>query len=133
MDTNLLILLFVFALIALVLLVNLLKVFVNLFTHKVSSDTLEEDPFVHEVHLEIEKKIRPHMNSLEGIYHKSASEEKTLSDFVFSVSQEQLSELIQKDEAVVQKEIEKYCSAYENAECKESFCLEGSGISCGKV
>jgi hypothetical protein len=137
MDINLIFVYFIFGLIAFVLLLNIFKLFFNVLKKKAPTEVIEEypeiDPFIEEVRSEIETKIRPHMNSLEGIYHKSGSEEKALSDFIFSVSQEKLSSVIEKDEALVHKEIENYCSAYENAECKESFCLEGSGISCGKL
>jgi hypothetical protein len=64
------------------------------------------------------------------MYEKSASKASTLSAFVFSVFKDKFSTHIEKDEKLVEEEICKCCSEYEGAECKESFCLEGSGLSC---
>jgi len=110
---------------------NLIKVFMNIFSKK-ENVIEEEDPFVSEVRLDIKEQVKPHLTSLEGMYEKSESKAETLGAFVFSVFKDKFSSHIEKDEKLVEKEICNCCSEYEGAECKESFCLEGSGLSCPK-
>jgi len=129
------IILIVFSLIGLVLLVNIFNVFTNIFGSS-NSNSVEEfeedDPLRDEIRSEINDQIKPHLNSLEGMYEKSGSEEKSFSAYVFNKVKEKLAPLIEKDKKLVEDEICKCCSDYEGADCKENFCLDGSGISCEK-
>jgi len=121
---------------AILLFLNLIQVFVNIFSGKKSSkaptkeEEEKEDPFVSEVRSDIETEVKPHLTSLEGMYKKSDSKEKSFGAFVFSVFKDKFASHIEKDEKLVEEEICKCCSEYENAECKESFCLEASGLAC---
>ncbi|HHD75728.1 MAG TPA: hypothetical protein ENK82_02055 [Campylobacterales bacterium] len=133
MDISILVTYAIFLLIALILLVNVFKVFLNLIRNDRNSMSVEEDPIVAEIRSEVDTQVRPHLKSLEGMYEKSGTEEKTLSSFVFSVVKDKLSSYLESHEENVHNEINRCCSEYESAECKESFCLEGSGISCSKV
>ena len=130
------IILIVFSLIGLVLLVNIFNVFTNIFgsSNSNSVEEFEEDdnPLRDEIRSEINDQIKPHLNSLEGMYEKSGSEEKSFSAYVFNKVKEKLAPLIEKDKKLVEDEICKCCSDYEGADCKENFCLDGSGISCEK-
>ena len=132
------IMLVVFALIGLVLLINIFKVFSNIFGDSNSSNVEEEDvedanPLRDEIRNEINEKVKPHLNSLEGMYEKSENDAKSFSAYVFDKVKEKLSPLIEKDEKLVEEELCKCCGDYEGAECKENFCLDGSGISCGNA
>jgi hypothetical protein len=128
--------LIVFVLIGLVLLINIFKVLGNIFGGSNSSneedmDEIEEDnPLRDEIRDEINEKIKPHLNSLEGMYEKSENDAKSFSAYVFDKVKEKLAPLIEKDEKLVEEEVCKCCGEYEDAECRESFCLDGSGISC---
>jgi hypothetical protein len=124
----------VFALIGL-LLINVFKVLSNIFGGSSSSsdeedDYEEENPLRDEIRSEINEKIKPHLNSLEGMYEKSGTEDKTFSAYVLDKVKEKLAPLIEKDEKLVEEEVGKCCGDYESADCKENFCLDGSGISC---
>ena len=115
---------------AVLLFINLIKIFMNIFSRQTSISKKEEDPFRSEVRSDIEEQVRPHLTSLEGMYAKSSSNKSTLGAFVFSVFKDKFSKYIEKDEKLVEEEICKCCAEYEDAECKESFCLESSGLSC---
>ncbi|CAA6798983.1 MAG: Unknown protein [uncultured Sulfurovum sp.] len=127
-----------FLLIGMILFLNVIKIFSNIFSRPKSlvqseiteTPEVEEDPLVSELRLNIDEQVRPHLTSLEGMHNKTNASQDTLSSFVFSVFEDKLSDYVQKDKKMVEEEIAKCCSAYEGAECKESFCLEGSGISC---
>ena len=128
----------VFVLIGVILLINLYNVLVSTFIGTPSSveddyDEEEANPLLSEVRSEIDEKVRPHLHSIEGMYEKSEVPEGTsFSSYVLGVVKEKLSPLMEKDEKLVEEEIINTCSAYEGADCKENFCLEGSGISCSK-
>ena len=124
----------VFALIGLVLLINIVQVFTNIFggskPSAVVEEVEEENPLRNEIRSEINEKIKPHLNSLEGMYEKSENDAKSFSAYVLDKVKEKLAPLVEKDEKLVEEEICKCCSDYEGADCKENFCLDGSGISC---
>ncbi len=124
----------VFALIGLVLLINIFTVFLNIFgTSKgsnVEEELEEEDPLREEIRSEINEKVKPHLNSLEGMYEKSENDAQSFSAYVFEKVKGTLAPLMEKDEKLVEEEVCKCCGDYEGAECKENFCLDGSGISC---
>jgi hypothetical protein len=126
------IMLVVFSLIGLILLVNIFKVFTNIFggSNSKVEEVEEENPLRDEIRSEINEKIKPHLNSLEGMYEKSGTEDKTFSAYVLDKVREKLAPLIEKDEKLVEEEVCKCCGDYEGADCKENFCLDGSGISC---
>ena len=130
------VLIIVFALIVVVLLMNVFKVFTNIFGVSKSSvkeeELEEENPLRDELRSEIDKNIKPHLNSLEGMYNKSETGDIGFSSYVLGMVKEKLSPFVEKDEKLVEEEICKCCSDYESAECKEDFCLEGTGISCQK-
>ncbi|CAA6805672.1 MAG: Unknown protein [uncultured Sulfurovum sp.] len=135
MDINTLLIYGVFTLIGIVLFLNVIKVFSNILSTPkkvVSKEELEEAALVSDLRLEIDEQVKPHLTSLEGMYKKSNSTAATLGSFVFSIFKDKLSTYVEKDEKMVEEEICKCCSDYEGAECKESFCLEGSGLSCPK-
>ena len=134
MDNNM-VLYGIFILIVVVLFLNVIKVFINLFTRsKRKKEVMAEvNTLREEIREEINKKVKPHLTSLEGMYEKSESSEKTFSSFVFSAFKDKLSTVIGKNEKLVESEICKCCGEYEGSECKESFCLESSGISCPKA
>ena len=136
MDTSSMVLYIIVAFFTILLFINLVKVFMNIFSREESMSMKkenpleEENPFRSEVRADIEEQVRPHLTSLEGMYEKSTSTASTLGAFVFSVFKDKFSSHIEKDEKLVEEEICKCCSEYEGAECKESFCLESSGLSC---
>jgi hypothetical protein len=67
------------------------------------------------------------------MYQKSEETDGiSFSSYVLGVVKEKLSPLIERDEKLVEEELFSTCSAYEGADCKENYCLEGSGISCSK-
>ena len=112
----------------------LLAIKLNLTTPKkvASQEDLAQAALVSDLRTEIDEQVKPHLTSLEGMYNKSNSTATTLGSFVFSIFKDKLSSYVEKDEKMVEEEICKCCSDYEGAECKESFCLEGSGLSCPK-
>lgn len=115
--------------VGIILFLNIIKIFVNIFTRpKVIKS--EENPLQKEIREEVKEIVKPHLTSLEGMYEKSNSDASSFASFVFSVVKDKFSKYLEKDEALVESEICKCCGDYEGAECKESFCLEGSGISC---
>jgi len=130
MDISTLVLYIIVAFFVILLFINLIKVFMNIFSRQKAVTMREKDPFRAEVRLDIKEQVRPHLTSLDGMYEKSESKVATLASFVFSVFKDKFSTHIEKDAKLVEEEIEKCCSEYEGAECKESFCLESSGLSC---
>lgn len=133
MDINSLVVYIIFALVAVVFLLNMFKVLLNIFGNKKPKVVKELDPVVSEVRSQVNEEVRPHLNSLEGMYEKSASKEATLGSFVQSVFKDKFSAYTGKEQKIVEAEIDKCCADYEGAECKESFCLESAGISCPKT
>ena len=115
-----------------IILLNIIKIFINIFTRpKVKKEEL--DPLQKEIREEVNEVVKPHLTSLEGMYEKSNSDASSFASFVFSVVKDKFSKYLEKDEALVESEICKCCGDYEGAECKESFCLESSGISCSNA
>ena len=131
MDINSLVLYILFSIIFIVFFLNIIKVFINIFSRP-KKIIKEENPLRVKIRSDIDTQLRPHLRSLDSMYEKSGSSASTLGSFVFSVFKEKFSSHIEKDEKMVEEEICKCCSEYEGAECKESYCLEGSGLSCPK-
>jgi hypothetical protein len=124
----------IFAIIGIIFFLNVITVIINVFTKKkIKKEKVEEvNPLRDEIRTEINEKVKPHLSSLEGMYEKSNSSENTFSAFVLSVFKDKFSNYVEKDEQLLESEMCKCCSDYEGSECKESFCLEGAGISCPK-
>jgi len=119
----------VVAIIGTILFLNFIKIFINIFNKpKITKKIIEENLFRDELRSEINEKVKPHLTSLEGMYSKSNSTESSFSAFVLSIFKDKL--VKNNNEKLLENEISKCCNDYEGAECKESFCLEGSGISC---
>ena len=114
------------SIVGVMLFLNIIRVFVNIFTRPKK----ELNPLQKEIREEVNEIVKPNLTSLEGMYKKSDSDASSFSSFVFSAVKDKFSKYLEKDEALVESEICKCCNDYEGAECKESFCLEGSGISC---
>ena len=120
-----------FGILGIILFLNFIKVLMNVFRNIfLKPKAKEPDPLQEEIREEVNKLVKPHLNSLEGIYAKSSSEESSFSAFVLSIFKEKFPTFREKNEKLLESEICKCCGEYEGAECKESFCLEGSGISC---
>ena len=120
----------VFILIAVVLFFNVIKVIINIFT---SSSPIEEvNPLRDEMRDEVNEKVRPHLHSLEAMHKNGDESDKKFGTFVFGLFKDKFSNYVEKDEQLLESEICKCCSEYEGSECKEEFCLDGSGISCNK-
>jgi len=120
-----------FGILGIILLLNIIKILMNVFRNIFLKPKAKVvDPLQEEIQQEISKSVKPHLNSLEGMYAKSNSEKSTFSAFVLSIFKEKFPTLREKNEKLLESEICKCCGDYEEAECKESFCLEGSGISC---
>ena len=117
------------AIVGVILFLNIIKVFINIFTRPKAKKE-EVNPLQQQIRDEVNEVVKPNLTSLEGMYEKSNSDASSFSSFVFSVVKDKFSNYLEKDEALVESEICKCCGDYEGAECKESFCLEGSGISC---
>ena len=112
--------------VGIILFLNIIKIFINIFTRPKK----EINPIQKEIRAEVNEIVKPNLTSLEGVYEKSNSDASSFATFVFSSVKDKFSKYLEKNEALVESEICKCCGDYEGAECKESFCLEGSGISC---
>jgi len=127
----------IFAIVGIILLLNIFNILVNVFRNiflkpktVVPAKVEEVDPLQGEIQSELNKSLKPHLNSLEGMYAKSGTSESSFSAFVLSIFKDKFPTFREKNEELLESEICKCCGDYEGAECKESFCLEGSGISC---
>ena len=121
----------IFTLIGLILLVNVFQVIANMFTRAKESKG-KSNPLRDELRKEINIKVRPYLNSLEGMHAKSTEKETKFSTYVYGLVKDTFSSYAVRDKKMVEEEICKCCNDYESAECKEEYCLEGSGISCKK-
>ena len=122
-----------FGILGIILLLNFIKILMNVFRNIfVKPKAKESDPLQEEIREEVNKSVKPHLNSLEGMYAKSGSDESSFSAFVLSIFKDKFPTFREKNEKLLESEICKCCGDYEGAECKESFCLEGSGIACPK-
>ena len=127
----------IFAIVGIILLLNIFNILANVFRNiflkpktVVPAKVEEVDPLQGEIQSELNKSLKPHLNSLEGMYAKSGTSESSFSAFVLSIFKDKFPTFREKNEELLESEICKCCGDYEGAECKESFCLEGSGISC---
>jgi len=77
----------------------------------------------------VNTQVKPYLISLEKKFENDPHAGKSFSGYVHELVKDKFPN---KDEKRVEKVIEKCCSDYSKADCKEDFCLEGSGISCKK-
>jgi len=131
MDTSTIIISAIFILIALIFLVNFGKIIVNMFTQPKKA-SVPVDPLVEEIRKEVNEKVKPNLHALEVMHKNSEQSDSKFGSFVFGLFKDKFSTYVDKNEKLVEAEICKCCSDYEGAECKEEFCLEGSGIACNK-
>ena len=113
----------VFAFIAIILVINLFKFISNFFSNR------KRYKEVYDIRGEVNKIVRPRLTSMEKKFESEKEEGEKFSHFVTKNFKEQFKN---KNEKIVEKEICRCCDGYENAECKEDYCLEGSGVSCSK-
>lgn len=122
MENNLIILV-VFGVIATILLINISQFIANFLRNR--RDYAQRA----EVYTEIKKSIKPHLVNLEKKYKDDEKADGKFGAYVFEVFKDKFKG---KNEQFAQKAVCKCCSDYEGAECKEDFCLEGSGVLCNK-
>lgn len=115
-----------------ILLVNVFKILMNIFSSSETVELEEENPLRDEIREEVNTRVKPHLHALEAMHQKGESSESKFGTFVFGLFKETFSNYTEKDEKLVESEICKCCSDYEGSECKEEFCLDGSGITCNK-
>ncbi|SFV64558.1 hypothetical protein MNB_SV-12-1152 [hydrothermal vent metagenome] len=122
MDNNTVVLV-IFGLIAFILLVNIVQFIANFFRNRKDYSQRAE------VYTEINRSIKPNLISLEKKYENDANADGKFGNYVYELFKDKFKG---KNEKFVQKAVCKCCSDYEGADCKEDFCLDGSGVSCDK-
>jgi len=115
------IILYIFGFIALIIVINLFKFLFDFFANR---KRYQEAYAVHE---EVNTKVRPYLTALEKKFEKDEEAGEKFGTYVFNLFRNKISS---KNDQLVEKAICKCCSDYEGAECKEDFCLQGSGASC---
>jgi ribosomal protein S20 len=113
----------VFAFIIIVLVINILKFISNFFSNR------KRYTEVYAVRTEVNKVVRPRLGSLEKKFETEKKEGEKFGHFVSDAFKDKFKA---KNEKIVEKEICRCCNDYENADCKEDYCLAGSGASCSK-
>jgi hypothetical protein len=114
-DKNIIIL--VFGLIAFILFINILKFIFNFFSNR------KRYVEAYDIRKEVDTKIRPRLGSLEQKFQKESESGEEFGKYVYGLFKDDFKD---KNQKIVEKEICKCCNAYESAECKEDFCLEGA-------
>jgi len=115
--------LYIFGFIALIMLINFIASLLKLFGNR------KRYKEVYAVQDEVNKKVRPYLGSLEKKFEQDEESGDKFGHYVFELFKDKISS---KNEKMVEKAICQCCSDYEGADCKEDFCLEGSGIACKK-
>ena len=113
----------VFAFIILILIVNTFMFIVNFFSNR------KRYTEVLGIRKEVNSKVRPHLHSLEKKFESEKEKGDKFSSYVYGIFKDKFKG---KNEKIVEKEICRCCDGYESAECKEDYCLAGSGVSCSK-
>jgi len=113
----------VFAFIAVVLVINILKFILDFFSNR------KRYTEVYDVRTEVNRVVRPRLSALEKKFESEKKEGEKFGQFVTEAFKEKFKG---KNEKIVEKEICRCCNGYENADCKEDYCLEGSGANCTK-
>jgi len=122
MDAHLIIKV-VFAFIIIVLVINMLKFILDFFSNR------KRYTEVYDVRTEVNRVVRPRLSALEKKFESKKKEGEKFSHFVTEAFKDKFKS---KNEKIVEKEICRCCNGYESADCKEDYCLEGSGASCTK-
>jgi len=122
MDAHLIIKV-VFAFIIVILVINILKFILDFFSNR------KRYTEVYDVRTEVNKVVRPRLSALEKKFENEKKEGEKFGQFVAEAFKDKFKS---KNEKIVKKEICRCCSGYESADCKEDYCLEGSGVSCTK-
>jgi len=122
MDAHLIIKV-VFAFIIVVLVINMLKFILDFFSNR------KRYAEVYDVRTEVNKVVRPRLSALEKKFESEKKEGEKFGQFVTEAFKDKFKG---KNEKIVEKEICRCCNGYENADCKEDYCLEGSGANCTK-
>ena len=117
------IILIVFALLGVILVLNVFKFIIDFFSNR------REYVEVREVRNEVNQKVKPYLSSLEKKFEQDKESGDKFGAYVYKLVKDKFSS---KNEKLVEREVCRCCSEYEKAECKEDFCLEGAGISCNK-
>ena len=110
----------IFGFILLIIVINIFKVIINFFSNR------KRYKEVFAIRKEVHTKVRPHLHSLEKKFEAEERKED-FGKYVFGVFKDKFKG---KNEKIVEKEICKCCNEYENAECKEDYCLAGAGVDC---
>ena len=108
---------------ALIFLSKFLESIFNFFSGK---KKYEESKSLHNG---VNTKVKPYLLSLEKKFENDPDSGSSFSNYVHELVKDKFPH---KDEKRVEKAIDKCCSDFSKAKCKEDFCLEGSGISCKK-
>jgi hypothetical protein len=112
-----------FAFIILIIFLNLLQFIINFFSNR---KRYEE---AYDIKKEVNTKVRPHLHSLEKKYEKEKKGNEKFGTYVYGLFKDKFAD---KNEKMVEREICRCCDGYEKADCKEDYCLAGSGASCTK-
>lgn len=113
----------IFAFIAVILILNTFKFIADFFSNR------REYKEINTIRGEVNQKVKPYLGSLEKKFQNDETAEGKFGHYVYGLFKDQFPG---KDKEIVEREVCRCCSQYEGAECKEDFCLEGSGISCNK-
>jgi len=81
------------------------------------------------LHNTVNAKVKPYLLSLEKKFENDPNSGKHFDEYVHELVKDKFGT---QNEKSVEKAIKKCCADYTGADCKEDFCLEGSGISCKK-
>ena len=107
----------------LIFIAKFLQSIVNFFSGK---KKYEESKSLHHT---VNTKVKPYLLSLEKKFENDPNSGNDFSSYVHELVKDKFPN---KDENRVEKIINQCCYDYAGSECKEDFCLEGSGISCKK-
>lgn len=113
----------IFAFIAVILILNTFKFIADFFSNR------REYKEINTIRGEVNQKVKPYLGSLEKKFQNDKAAEGKFGHYVYGLFKDQFPG---KDKEIVKREVCRCCSQYEGAECKEDFCLEGSGIRCNK-
>lgn len=113
----------VFAFIIIVLVINILKFIMNFFSNQ------KRYTEIYDVRKEVNSEVRPYLGSLEKKFENEKKDGDKFGSYVFGLFKDKFAD---KNEKIVEKEICRCCDGYDNADCKEDYCLATSGASCSK-